>query len=429
MEYYEKNIPPIKGSSISHYVINEDKRANKKGISAWQVALLMIISGVVSVVLTFALLIHLGGSLLDKYDASVISMLLQSIDEYYYFQDAKPDSEELLNAAAKALMAELGDPYAEYFSDAEYNSYRDNMNGNYKGIGVLVGLDPEGRGLMVERSYVNNPAYNAGVRDRDIITSINEKSLAGIDLNTASDLLLGDEGTVVKLGILRGDDSLTIEVARGDVLVTRVFSEMLESKIGYICIEEFTGDAKDAFETQLKKLTDAGMESLIIDLRNNPGGALDIVVEIADMVLPDCTITTLSGKMIDPPKEYHSDDAKKLSIPYVVLVNEGSASASEVFSAAVQDNEAAKLIGTKTFGKGIVQTSWSLGDGFGVIKLTTDAYTTPNGRHIHGIGLTPDIVVEQPAELVGVSPYELLNNYRDRDAQLKAAIEYLTSIE
>ncbi len=200
---------------------------------------------------------------------------------------------------------------------------------------------------------------------------------------------------------------------------------MLENNIGYICIEEFTGDAAGAFNAQLEQLLAKGIDSLIIDLRNNPGGSLDIVVEIADRVLPDCNITTLEGKLVDPPREYRSDDKEKLEIPYVVLVNENSASASEVFSSAVQDNQAAKLVGTKTFGKGIVQTSWSLGEGMGTIKLTTDAYITPNGRHIHEIGLTPDIVVEQPVELQGVSPYVLLNEYREQDVQLTAAIEYL----
>ncbi|MDY2926197.1 MAG: S41 family peptidase, partial [Eubacteriales bacterium] len=142
-------------------------------------------------------------------------------------------------------------------------------------------------------------------------------------------------------------------------------------------------------------------------------------------VLPDCLITTLEGQLVDPPEEYRSDDKQKLEIPYVVLVNEGSASASEVFSGAIQDNNAAPLIGTTTFGKGIVQTSWSLGVGRGMIKLTTDAYRTPSGKLIHGIGLTPDIEVQQPAELQGISPYTLLNEYRSEDAQLNRAIEYL----
>lgn len=432
MEDYERSTPPTTGSSMPRYKVNDMViKPQKKGIRGWQVAVLMLLSGVVSVVLVFAVLINYGNQIYSKYDSQVISDLLQCVDQYYYFDEDKPDTDKLLNAAAKALVAEIGDPYAEYFSDEEYNAYRDNLNGNYKGIGVLVGLDPDGRGLTVERAYINNPAYNAGVRDGDIITSVNGNQIKDKDLNQAAELLMGDDGSIAELGILREGEAqpLTISVKRGDVVVTRVFSEKLENNIGYICIEEFTGDAAEAFDTQLNELLSSGITSLIIDLRNNPGGSLDTVVEIADRVLPKCTITTLSGKMVDPPREYRSDDKQKLEIPYVVLVNENSASASEVFSSAVQDNNAAKLIGTTTFGKGIVQTSWSLGEGEGMIKLTTDAYTTPNGRHIHGVGLTPDIEVELPEELKGLSPYALMNAHRDSDTQLSSAIEYLLSID
>lgn len=431
MESYEITTPPASGSSTPRYRVNDmEIKPKKKGIRGWQVAVLMLLSGVVSVVLVFAVLINYGNEFYSKYDSQVISDLLQCVDQYYYFDGDKPDTDKLLNAAAKALVAEIGDPYAEYFSDEEYNAYRDNLNGNYKGIGVLVSLDPDGRGLMVERAYINNPAYNAGVRDGDIITSVNGNQLKDRDLNEASELLMGDDGSTAELGIMREGEQqpLTISVKRGDVTVTRVFSERLENNIGYICIEEFTGDAAEAFDTQLNELLNSGITSLIIDLRNNPGGSLDTVVEIADRVLPECTITTLSGKMVDPPREYRSDNKQKLDIPYVVLVNGNSASASEVFSSAVQDNNAAKLIGTTTFGKGIVQTSWSLGEGEGMIKLTTDAYTTPNGRHIHGVGLTPDIAVELPEELEGMSPYALINAHRDSDTQLSSAIEYLLSI-
>ena len=331
----------------------------------------------------------------------------------------------MLKAAADAVIASTGDRYAEYFTDEGYDAYYDNLNGNYKGIGVLVTGDPKGRGLLVSRAYTGNPAYNAGVRDGDIITHVNGTSLAGVSLDDAADLLIGEDGSVASLTVLRGESSQTFDVVRGDVVVSRVFSERLDNGIGYICIEEFTGDAATAFNSQLQALLDDGITSLIIDIRNNPGGGLDTVIKIADRVLPDCLITTLEGQLVDPPEEYRSDDKQKLEIPYVVLVNEGSASASEVFSGAIQDNNAAPLIGTTTFGKGIVQTSWSLGVGRGMIKLTTDAYRTPSGKLIHGIGLTPDIEVQQPAELQGVSPYTLLNEYRSEDAQLNRAIEYL----
>lgn len=422
MDYYMGNQTPKQQNAPTYSVASPKKQGG--GIKGYQIAILMIVSLLVGSFLTVVLLssVSLPG---DKYDASIISDLMESIDKYYYFQDEKPDVDTMLKAAADAVIASTGDRYAEYFTDEGYDAYYDNLNGNYKGIGVLVTGDPEGRGLLVSRAYTGNPAYNAGVRDGDIITHVNGTSLAGVSLDDAADLLIGEDGSVASLTVLRGESSQTFDVVRGDVVVSRVFSERLDNGIGYICIEEFTGDAATAFNSQLQALLDDGITSLIIDIRNNPGGGLDTVIKIADRVLPDCLITTLEGQLVGPPEEYRSDDKQKLEIPYVVLVNEGSASASEVFSGAIQDNNAAPLIGTTTFGKGIVQTSWSLGVGRGMIKLTTDAYRTPSGKLIHGIGLTPDIEVQQPAELQGISPYTLLNEYRSEDAQLNRAIEYL----
>ena len=237
---------------------------------------------------------------------------MESIDKYYYFQDEKPDVDTMLKAAADAVIASTGDRYAEYFTDEGYDAYYDNLNGNYKGIGVLVTGDPEGRGLLVSRAYTGNPAYNAGVRDGDIITHVNGTSLAGVSLDDAADLLIGEDGSVASLTVLRGESSQTFDVVRGDVVVSRVFSERLDNGIGYICIEEFTGDAATAFNSQLQALLDDGITSLIIDIRNNPGGGLDTVIKIADRVLPDCLITTLEGQLVDPPEEYRSDDKQKL---------------------------------------------------------------------------------------------------------------------
>lgn len=401
------------------------KRKKTSQIKGYQVAILMIISLLVGGVLTATLIGSIVPS--SEYDASVISALMESIDKYYYFQDEKPDVDTMLNAAANAVIATTGDRYAQYFTDEGYGDYYDNLNGNYKGIGVLVALDDEGRGLLVTRAYTGNPAFDAGVCDGDIITHIDGVDVSDMSLDDASDLILGTDGSVVKLTILRDEKSLEIDVTRGDVTVSRVFSEKLENGIGYICIEEFTGDAATAFDTQLEALLSDGITSLIIDLRNNPGGSLDTVVKIADRILPECLITTIEGQLVDPPKEYRSTDDEKLDIPYVVLVNGSSASASEVFSGAVQDNESAILIGTTTYGKGIVQTSWSLGTGMGVIKLTTDAYRTPDGSLIHGIGLTPDIEIDLPIELQGISPYTLFYEHRAEDTQLNRAIQYLTN--
>lgn len=411
---------------------HETDAQKQGGIKGCQAAILMLLSAVLSVGICLVILVSgkFGYKLIDtsgEYDASLISYMLEEIDSYYYYSEDKPDNSELIVAAAKQIVAELGDPYSAYFTEEDYSGYRDNLNGNYKGIGIVVSLDGEGRGLYVQRAYANNPAYEAGIRDGDIITAVNGASLAGLDLDTASDMLKGEDGSIAHITLIRGGEALEFNVARGDVTVSRVFSMQLEDGVGYICIEEFTGDAAEAFDAQLQALLDSGITSLIIDLRNNPGGSLDTVVHIADRVLGECVITTLEGKTYRTPEVYSSDAESRLDIPFAVLVNENSASASEVFSAAIQDNEAAPLIGTNTFGKGIVQTSWSLGADLGYIKLTTDVYRTPNGRMIHEIGLAPDIEAQLPAELQGVSPYILINQHFAEDTQLAAAIEYLSA--
>ena len=410
------------------------EKSNKKqgsGIKGYQVFLLMLVSAVIGVAICLAVLI--GGNsgfrlirLQGEDKSALVSMIVDRIEKYYYFQDELPSEDEMFTAAAKGVVYSINDPYADFFTDSGYNDYRNELNGNYKGIGVTIALDPEGRGIVVLRAYVDNPAYNAGLRDRDIIISANGESFAGLDLDPCSGKLKGEDGSVVTVEVIRGEETLTLDITRGDVTVSRVFSERLDNNIGYICIEEFTGDAETAFDAQLDALLESGITSLIIDLRNNPGGSLSTVLGIADRVLGDCVITTLEGKTYTTPEVYRSTDEEKLEIPFIVLVNGMSASASEVFSGAIQDNGAAPLLGENTFGKGIVQTYIDLGKDLGYLKLTTDVYFTPNGSMIHGKGLAPDIEVELPEEYQGQVPYYMMNYYREYDTQLAAAIEYLT---
>lgn len=361
----------------------------------------------------------------SEYDATVISALLEEIDNYYYFSDEAPETGALLEHAAKTLVSDVGDPYAAYYTEEEYTSFRNELDGNYKGIGVLVGIADDESGLIVTRAYVGNPAYEAGVRDGDIIVSVDNKPLEGVSLDEASEMLLGEDDSIAQITVLRDGQEMSFSIVRGDVHVTPVFSEQLENGVGYICIEQFTGNASEAFNDQLQALLDAGITSLIIDVRNNPGGSLDVVIDICDRILPDCLIMTLEGKLCDPPVEYRSTDEEQLDIPYVILTNENSASASEVFASAVQDNDKAQIVGINTFGKGIVQTSWSLGEGLGYIKITTDVYRTPDGDLIHGIGVKPDIEVEQAEQLKGIDPYYIMRDAMDADVQLEAAIESL----
>lgn len=344
------------------------------GARPWQVAVLMLMSAAVAAMVLFVAL--LGGKgryrLIDggaKYDSSLISTLLSDIDKYYYFHDDAPDTEKLLEDAAHDIVNSIGDPYAAYYTNEEYEAFENSINGSYKGIGVLLGVT-DGNGAEIVRVYEGNPAAKAGIREGDTVIAVDGKSTLGLPHEEVSDLISGLDGTTVALTIKRGEETLEIDVERGDVYIKRVYTEILENSIGYIRIESFTGNAAEEFNEGLDGLLGQGIESLIIDLRNNPGGSLDVVVAICDRILPECTITTLEGKLVDPPQSFESTAEQSLEIPYAVLINENSASSSEIFASAVQDNKCAALIGKNTYGKGIVQSSWALRNGQGYIKLT-----------------------------------------------------------
>lgn len=358
---------------------------------------------------------------MGKYDSSVISELMQKIDAYH-FGDT-PSSDKLVEEASHALVDAVDDPYASYFTEKEYNDYSSSFNGRYCGIGVLV-QKPDSTGSVIVRVYEDSFAEQAGVKAGDVIIKVDDKEVKDISSNELVDLITGEAGTTVDLTVLRDDRKLTITVTRGEVYVKRVDSMMLEDNVGYIYLSQFSGDAVKEFETALNELTEQGAKSLIIDLRNDPGGALNIAVKLCDMMLPECVICSMQGKTTEET-EYFRSDKEMYDIPFVVLVNENSASASEIFAGAMQDNGRAKIIGVQTFGKGVVQTTFRLDNGHGYLKLTTDAYYTPNGTNLGGTGITPDIAAELPEELKTLDVYTLYTQHLEEDTQIQAALKEL----
>lgn len=358
---------------------------------------------------------------MGKYDSSVISELMQKIDAYH-FGDT-PSSDKLVEEASHALVDAVDDPYASYFTEKEYNDYSSSFNGRYCGIGVLV-QKPDSTGSVIVRVYEDSFAEQAGVKAGDVIIKVDDKEVKDISSNELVDLITGEAGTTVDLTVLRDGRKLTITVTRGEVYVKRVDSMMLEDNVGYIYLSQFSGDAVKEFETALNELTEQGAKSLIIDLRNDPGGALNIAVKLCDMMLPECVICSMQGKTTEET-EYFRSDKEMYDIPFVVLVNENSASASEIFAGAMQDNGRAKIIGVQTFGKGVVQTTFRLDKGHGYLKLTTDAYYTPNGTNLGGTGITPDIAAELPEELKTLDVYTLYTQHLEEDTQIQAALKEL----
>ncbi len=330
------------------------------------------------------------------------------------------DRDTLVEDGARGMLAALNDPYAEYYTAEEYEAYLSRINGEYNGIGILVG-QPNETGAQILDVYEGNPADLAGVKTGDIITAVDGKSMAGVQLDelvAAVDVAVGE---TVNLTILRGTETLQIPVTSAAINIKRVSYALFNEHTGYIRLDMFTGNCVDEFEEALRNLNERGMKSLVIDLRNNPGGSLDDVVEIADMLLGDCTIVSLKGNDSGDDRVFTSK-GQSLKVPLAILVNENSASASEILAGAIQDNNAGMIVGMKTFGKGIVQTTMPLQSNGGWLKMTTEEYYTPSGENIHGVGITPDIIADLPSDMKGL-PIDQID--QEKDAQLWDALDYV----
>ena len=337
-----------------------------------------------------------------------------------YFQET--DEEELILGAVRGMMSALDDPYSYYRTPEEMAQEQERQQGVYKGIGLQL-LAEEDR-LLIMRVFAGSPADAAGIMAGDVLTGV-----AGVDLtkeedaiNTAKSLLAGENGTSVSVEVRRGDEPLTFEVYRADIVINRVVYSMLDDGIGYIAIYEFMGDDVDGFAEALKALVDQEARALIIDLRSNPGGLLSDVVEISDMLLDEGLIVYVESRS-GARDSYYSDESA-CELPLAVLVNNASASASEILAGAVQDRERGAVVGETTFGKGIVQSIIPFYEDGAGVHLTTASYFTPLGRSIHESGIEPDIAVQQ-RDGDEISP-EMPNP--ERDAQLQAALDYLMDL-
>ena len=318
--------------------------------------------------------------------------LESTIDKYFYLD--RKTNDELRDGIYKGMMSALGDPYTEYYSKEELVEIENSISGIYYGIGAQVNLDTETQLPKISGVIENTPAEEAGLHVDDLIYKVDGKEIYGMSLTEAVTLIRGEEGTQVMLTIIRDGekDVLEIPVTRRKVVNPTAKGKMLEDQIGYIQITEFDAVTSDQFETELNKLKGEGMEKLIIDLRGNPGGSLEAVLGVARQILPKGLVVYMEYKD-GTRKDYECDGEHPLNMPLVVLVNGNSASASEVLSGAIQDHGVGTLVGTTTYGKGIVQQMIDFKDGTAV-KITICGYCTPNGRDIHGVGIEPDVVCE-----------------------------------
>lgn len=336
---------------------------------------------------------------------------LESIIDLYYLD--KVDNKKLEEGIYKGLFSGLDDPYSVYYTADEYAKLQEDIDGVFVGMGAYVSQNTETGIIIVTKAFDNSPAKKAGIKDGDIIYKVEDKEVTGEDVDKVVSMIKGKENTKVKLTIYRQSEKkyIDVEITRAKVEVPSIEAKMLNKKkgIAYIQIVEFQENTYKQFASAIEKLKKQGMKSVIFDVRNNPGGRYDIVCQILDDLLPEGTLVSTKDKY--GKEEKQTSDAKALNMPMVVIQNENSASASEIFAGAIQDFKAGTIIGTRSFGKGIVQQMWPLNDG-SAIKLTVEKYYTPSGKNIHGKGITPDVEVKASTK-------------GNKDVQLNKAIEIL----
>ena len=356
----------------------------------------------------------LDGLVLTKETLEKIQTINDLIEQGYLFGD-EISYDEMEANAIKGYVQGLGDPYTVYYDAKETKALMEDTAGEFGGIGVVITQNVNTQIITFTTVYEGSPGEKAGLKSGDVLYKVDGEDISGQELDTVVAKIRGEKGTTVELTVLRGDDyeELTYKVTRDIIEVKTVSYKMLEDNIGYVAVSGFETITLSQFEKAIEELNAQGMKKMIIDLRNNPGGNLSTVCDMVDLILPKGTIVYTEDKQ-KIKEVFEADDKKQMDIPMAVLVNGNSASASEIFAGAMQDYEKAKIVGTTTFGKGIVQNIYGLPDGTS-LKVTISEYFTPKGRSIHGKGIEPDVVVE----------YKYDENNPEADNQLQAAIDSL----
>lgn len=358
-----------------------------------------------------------GGESSKEGQLSTTIKYIKSILNKYYLNDI--DEDKAIEGAIEGYVASLDDPYTEYIPKDEMEEYTENLMGNYVGIGIYMSQNSEDNTIVVLTPIKYSPAEEAGILPGDVIKKIDGVEYTGEDMTAAANDIKGEEGTVVKLEILRGQEIKTFEITRKKITTNPVIAEKLENNIGYLEITSFDEDTSINFKNKYEELKSQGITSLIIDLRNNGGGLVDETLKIADYIVPkgkDLLVT------VDKDKKEKVEKSKEdviIDMPIVVLVNENSASSSEILAGALKDLNEATIVGTTTYGKGVIQQFLSLRNGAG-LKITVEEYYTPNRTKINGVGIEPNENVELPETVENP-----LLVKREEDTQLQKAIEIL----
>ena len=345
---------------------------------------------------------------------------LIDIAEEVFYQDT--DREKMVEYAAKGLMSGLGDPYSFYYSPKEWEERWEDDEGNYTGIGVLISASYETKLCTISRVFKGSPAEEVGVHRGDILYRVGEDLYVSADnLSEAVDKMRGVPGTDVEVTFLRSGEEITFTITRRMINVNQVESKMLNDEVGYIALYQFAGEAEKEFEKDLNELISQGAKGIIMDLRDNPGGWVEQARYIADLFLDRgelCYLVYKNGK--EDHTEYLTRNGK-VDVQLVIMMNENSASSSEILCGALQDRADATVVGTQSFGKGIVQAVNSVGDKGAGFQITIASYYTPNGNAVHKVGITPDVECKIPEGDNGMYDFADL----EKDVQLSKALEVM----
>ena len=357
---------------------------------------------------------YASGSVSEKAVAKKLDKINSLINKYYLYGD-EIDQDKLIEGIYSGYAEALGDKYTVYYNEEETKALLESTSGTFSGIGASMTKDQDTDAVVIKDVIEDSPAEKAGMKAGDIIQKVDDQDVTGQKLDTIVSWIRGEKGTDVTLQVLRDGEKIELTATRDTVEDITVKYEMKDDNIGYIYVSEFDKVTYDQFKKALEDLEDQGMEGLVIDLRNNPGGNLDTVTDMLRLLLPKGTIVSTKDKNGNT-EEITCDGTHEFTKPLAVLVNQYSASASEIFSGAVQDYGIGKIVGKTTYGKGVVQQLLDLGDGT-YLKVTITEYYTPNGRSINGKGVEPDVEVD----------YQYDEENPDYDNQLDKALETVNS--
>jgi len=351
----------------------------------------------------------------ERYQQFDTLLELMDMVEYAYFEDY--EVQDMLDGAANGLLLGLGDPYTFYYTPEQYEELWEEDEGEYAGVGIQISTSYVTGLCTISRVFDNGPAREAGIHKGDILYMVDDLYVSSSTINEAVDIMRGVPGTDVQVMVLRGTEELTFTLTRAQINVNRIEYGMLADGIGYVFLYEFAGDCAEKFQTAVKELQAKGAKGLIIDLRDNPGGWVDDAETIGDIFLDKGTLCYLQYK--DGSREYYRTKEGKTEMDLVILMNENSASSSEILAGALKDRADATIVGVQSYGKGIVQSVIGLEDGAGM-QVTVAQYYTPNGNAVHKLGITPDVEIDLPKGDNGMYEFGDL-----ADPQLAKALEVM----